>query len=134
MLGGGHGVLQGHYGMLSDNLVEARVVLADGSAVTVSSDSNPDLFWGLRGAGHNFGIVSEFKYKVYDKDPEETWTFADFYFDEKKLEQVYLALNELTNNGTKFHSQKLFYVSFFMRIPKLDPNNVSCSCGTQSQS
>jgi FAD/FMN-containing dehydrogenase len=64
MLGGGHGLLQGHYGLLSDNLISARMVLANGTAVTVSSESNPDLFWAIRGAGHNFGIVTEFEYKI----------------------------------------------------------------------
>jgi FAD/FMN-containing dehydrogenase len=40
------------------------MVLANGTAVTVSSESNPDLFWAIRGAGHNFGIVTEFEYKI----------------------------------------------------------------------
>jgi FAD/FMN-containing dehydrogenase len=64
MLGGGHGLLQGHYDLLADNLISARMVLANGTAVTVSSESNPDLFWAIRGAGHNFGIVTEFEYNI----------------------------------------------------------------------
>ena len=59
LLGGGHGILQGRYGLIADQLVSARMVLANGSAVTVSADSHPELFWAIRGAGHNFGIVVE---------------------------------------------------------------------------
>src|SRR5690349_13601710 len=50
MLGGGHGILQGQYGFLADNLVSARVVLANGTAISVSGAEHADLFWGLRGA------------------------------------------------------------------------------------
>ena len=58
-LGGGHGTLQGHYGLLADQIVAARIVLGNGKAVTASKKKNSDLFWALRGAGHNFGIVTE---------------------------------------------------------------------------
>ena len=65
-LGGGHGLLQGHYGLVADQIVEARVVLASGQAVTVSAASNPDLFYAPKGAGHNFGVVTSLKIKIYD--------------------------------------------------------------------
>lgn len=58
ILGGGHGWLQGRYGLASDNLVSANMVLADGTTTTVSSENNSDLFWAARGAGHNIGIVT----------------------------------------------------------------------------
>lgn len=56
-LGGGQGRLQGEHGLIIDAMNSLRVVLADGSIVTVSATQNADLFWGLRGAGQNFGIV-----------------------------------------------------------------------------
>src|ERR1700753_1122435 len=56
MLGGGHGWNQGKYGLPADQVVEARIVLSNGTAVTVSDTYNPDLFWAIRGAGHNFGL------------------------------------------------------------------------------
>ena len=47
LLGGGHGFLQGYYGLIGDSMISARVVLADASVVTTSEDSHPDLFEGL---------------------------------------------------------------------------------------
>jgi FAD/FMN-containing dehydrogenase len=66
LLGGGHGFLQGRYGLVVDNVVSARVVLANSTVVTVSGEENGELFWALRGAGHNFGIVTEVRSRVYD--------------------------------------------------------------------
>ena len=96
MLGGGHGFLQGQYGLMADQLVSARLVTATGDVVTVSDKANSDLFWGLRGAGHNFGIVTEFEYKVYNRTLQnETWSHEMFVFDGEQLEKVYEAANRL---------------------------------------
>lgn len=64
-LGGGYGWLAGKYGLACDNVIWAEVVTADGNILACSMERNSDLFWGLRGAGANFGVVTEFEYKLH---------------------------------------------------------------------
>jgi len=64
-LGGGYGWLAGKYGLACDNLLSAEVVTADGCVVHCSADNHEDLFWGLRGAGANFGVVTKFEYRLH---------------------------------------------------------------------
>jgi FAD/FMN-containing dehydrogenase len=64
-LGGGYGYLAGKYGLACDNLTSAEIVTADGEILKCCVEENPDLFWGLRGAGANFGIVTELQYRLH---------------------------------------------------------------------
>ena len=65
-LGGGVGRLQRNFGLTIDNLRSVELVTADGRVVTASADEEPDLFWGLRGAGANFGIATSLEFDLHE--------------------------------------------------------------------
>jgi FAD/FMN-containing dehydrogenase len=68
-LGGGYGWLGGKYGLACDNLLSVDMVTADGQMLTASAGENADLFWGVRGAGANLGIVTSFEYRLHPVGP-----------------------------------------------------------------
>ncbi|MDP3898232.1 MAG: FAD-binding oxidoreductase [Mesorhizobium sp.] len=84
-LSGGHGYLSRKYGLTIDNLIEADVVLADGSFVTASKEANADLLWALRGGGGNFGVVTSFLFQLH---PVSTVFAGPIAWDQKHARAI----------------------------------------------
>jgi FAD/FMN-containing dehydrogenase len=75
-LGGGMGRLMRKFGLTIDNLLSVDLVTADGLQLRASKDENADLFWGLRGAGANFGVATSFEYRLHPQDATVTHGFV----------------------------------------------------------
>lgn len=95
MLGGGLGRLQGLHGLTSDAVRSARVALWNGTIVDASADTNEDLFWGLRGAGQNFGIVIAAVFETYSATNGGQQYSSDMIFSADKLEAILDVTNRL---------------------------------------
>jgi FAD/FMN-containing dehydrogenase len=83
-LGGGFGWLSRKYGMTVDNLLSVDVVTAEDNQVRASATENADLFWGLRGGGGNFGIVTSFEFQLHPVGPNVLSGLIAFPFDQAK--------------------------------------------------
>ena len=89
----------GYAGLVTDNIIEMNVVTADGSQIKVSLSSNSDLYWGMRGAGHNFGIVTSFNYRIFDYPKGQDTYYVNYFYTADKLDAVFRQLNKLSANG-----------------------------------
>ena len=88
-LGGGVGPYGGLHGLEIDGLLSVRMVTGTGAMIDVSATSNPDLYWGMRGAGFNFGIVTSATYQVYDRTNNGQTMNADFRFHASQNASLY---------------------------------------------
>ncbi|KAH7311469.1 hypothetical protein B0I35DRAFT_377620 [Stachybotrys elegans] len=94
-LGGGLGRLQGIRGLTSDALSAVRMVLWNGTIIEASEESHPDLFWGLRGAGQNFGIIAEADYTTWPLTNGGMHYTADMLYDRANLSILIETSNSL---------------------------------------
>ncbi|KAL9594846.1 MAG: hypothetical protein Q9179_005215 [Wetmoreana sp. 5 TL-2023] len=95
-LGGGVGRYQGLHGLVIDNLLSLQLVTAAGKLITVSASENSDLFWGMRGAGFNFGVVINATYKVSPLTNDGQVQAVDFVFSKEQNETLFKTLASLS--------------------------------------
>ncbi|CAO2650808.1 Nn.00g091050.m01.CDS01 [Neocucurbitaria sp. VM-36] len=115
-LGGGHGWLQGHHGLVSDQFTSLNIVLANGDLKTINSKS--DLWWGLLGAGHNFGIVTSVTTKIYNIE-HPNWAIETIIFSGDKVQAIYEAANKYILQGGK-QSSDIINWSYWLNDASLD--------------
>jgi FAD/FMN-containing dehydrogenase len=96
-LGGGMGRLQRKFGLTLDNLLAVDLVTADGRLVRASENENPDLFWGVRGAGPNFGIVTSFDFRLHPLD--HAITFGRVVHPIDRAHELAAVFRELAETG-----------------------------------
>jgi hypothetical protein len=96
-LGGGMGRLQRKHGLTIDNLLAVELVMADGRLVRASEDEHPELFWGLRGAGSNFGIATWFEFRLHPLD--HAVTYGTVTHPLERARELAALWRELAENG-----------------------------------
>lgn len=97
------------------------IVLANGSLKTI--DANSDLWWAMKGAGHNFGIVTSVTIDIFDIQHRD-WAIDTLIFSGDQVEAVYQAANDnLLQDGTQ--PVDVINWSYWLNIPEVDPNKVS---------
>ena len=97
-LGGGIGYLTRCCGLTIDNLLEADLVLADGTPARASADENPDLFWAIRGGGGNFGVATSFQFALH---PVSTVLAGPTFWPLEQTQQVMRAYREFLPNAPR---------------------------------
>ena len=113
-LGGGTGYLTRKYGLTIDNLLEADVVLADGSVVTTSERQHPDLFWAIRGGGGNFGVVTSFLFRAH---PVKMVYAGPIFWDAVHAKQVMRTYRDFLPTA----SEDLGIFVGLKTVPSMDP-------------
>ena len=96
-LGGGFGWLTRKYGMTVDNLVSVDLIMADGNKLHASENENTDLFWAIRGGGGNFGVVTQFEFRLFPVGPEIVAGLIVFPFNQAR--QILNRYREFVNTA-----------------------------------
>jgi FAD/FMN-containing dehydrogenase len=92
-VGGGMGWLSRKAGLTIDNLVSAVVVVADGRVLRAAEDENADLFWAIRGGGGNFGVITEFEFRLHQVDP--IVQFGLFFWEQERGSEALRLMREV---------------------------------------
>jgi FAD/FMN-containing dehydrogenase len=100
VLHGGFGYASHTYGLAMDLLLEAQVVLANGSVVSASKTQNADLFWALRGAGSSFGVVTNMKFQTFAAPTSITVFSYTYEWDEAQAVTALTALQDYANSSS----------------------------------
>jgi FAD/FMN-containing dehydrogenase len=112
-LGGGVGRLMRRFGLTIDSLLAAQVVTADGRVVRASEDEHPELFWGIRGGGGNFGVVTEFEFALHELS--ELLILATFHPLERAPEILARGGQAMASGAP----DELLWTSFLRKAPPL---------------
>jgi len=113
-LSGGFGNLRRKHGLSVDNLVSVEIVTADGQVLRAASDENPDLYWGVRGGGGNFGVVTSFEFRLFDLGPEVF--FAAQFFPIADANVVFRRWRDFVETTT----DEVSSLAFFWTVPRVD--------------
>jgi FAD/FMN-containing dehydrogenase len=112
-LGGGLGHLRRKHGLAIDNLLSVDIVTADGKFHTASATENSDLFWGVRGGGGNFGVVTSFEFKVHNVGPDVAFIAVWYPIDNAK--ELLLKWQDYMNNAP----EELSCNAMFWSVPAI---------------
>jgi FAD/FMN-containing dehydrogenase len=113
-LGGGFGNLRRKHGLGVDNLVSVEIVTADGQARRAAADENLDLFWGVRGGGGNFGVVTSLEFRLFELGPEVY--FAAQFFDMADAKGAFRRWRDFVEAAP----DEVSSLAFFWTVPRVD--------------
>lgn len=97
-IGAGIGRLEGLYGLIIDSLLSVRILLPNTTVIEASEAQNQDLFWGIRGAGWNFGFIMNATFRIYDQVPNGMHMNADLVYPSNITESFYQTLRQEAPN------------------------------------
>jgi FAD/FMN-containing dehydrogenase len=118
-LGGGMGWLARRFGLACDNVVSYEIVTADGTTLRVNESQNEDLFWGLRGGGGNFGVVTEFEFRLHDVGTAAL--LVDHTFNLAEAPSAMRRWRDLLHNGVPSQATPIAWVGTIVGSPDVPP-------------